>query len=885
MTAKKSIAESISLGELPQTSDFVKQKELTLSCVKRFFDGSWSNFNESDPGITIMEQLVYGLTELGYCNDFPVEDVLSNELGQLEIEDIFLKPDEALMSNTVTDEDLTKVILDQRSDVAGVYIYPEKIELNNGETECYTGRYKVKLATHQDLPVEQRNILLKEVQAILVQQRFIASSFSSIEILRPKKVTLQGEFGIADSSCAFQVMQDIRAAIDSYLLPQVAQSSYETLQDSVIDISTIFDGPRMNNAWLSNVESQMVQCSRIKTSDIAAIISRVEGVTTVGNLTLIAEHKSSNDSEKPCVEILIQASEIPRILLDPKKFIAQRNGIEVEIPEQPSTKSYINNLLQRRSKESEGSLYPALPQGKYRNLGEYYSAQNTFPLQYATGPNGLPAGVSEYRIAQMRQLKGYLTLSDRLIADQFAQLEHIPKLLSFRLSDNNHEIPTYSTGSLESITGIEELLSNDYSNTEQLYTHNRDELRNNILDHLLARHGEWGADIESIIPVIAGLQNDQRTSVIIKSLWLQNTAILGYHRNRGFDYLNAKTLSTPGRYRIADNYAELLLDTGYEIKQVSVLQTIHQLGYSSREALKQAVIHATGLSDLYEILPVLDGNIDSPEFDPFINGKLNVSQLEKNEKIKTQDIDNFSAFELRLNLLTGLCTHYRLVAGVLHSLMNNDDFNCWLNADSISHTPFIQSEESLPKKWNNQAESDLEICVEAENGQHKVYLSQRLLLTLVSKEGEPTISVYQQHSDQLTWLSTQRKGSVFIELMLLLTSSEMTVSDMNSNKLKQTDCYLKTTLLLPSYLAQINSSEFQQSIEKVVNLYLPANVHNTTRFLSFLDMSELLPNFCNWHNGLKHCSTNESIEQNRDDMTTAGRYLLKNILSRSVHGK
>ncbi len=885
MTSGNSIAESITLDELPETSDFLKQKELTLSYVKRFFDGSWSNFNESDPGITIMEQLVYGLTELGYCNDFPVEDVLSNEFGQLETKDIFLKPDEALMTSAVTESDLTKVILDQITEIAGVYLYPEKLQSSDGSIERYTGGFSVKLATHQDLSVENRKVLLKKVQSILAQQRFIGTSFSSIEILRPKIIVLQGEIGIEDSSCAFQIMQDIRTAIDDYLLPELIRYSYADLESSEKDISNIFDGPRLDNGWLCDVAAQMTQCKQVKVADLAAILSHVEGVISIGNLSFTSDDKSSNDSAKQSTEVVMQATEIPRILLDSNKFFAQKNGLKIEIPEQPSTKSYINNLLLRRSKESEASLFPELPQGKFRNLGEYYSVQNTFPLQYATGPNGLPAGASEYRIAQMQQLKGYLTLCDRLLADQFAQLEHIPKLLSFRLSHADNETPAYSTGSLESITGLEDLLSDEHSDTEQLYTHDRDVLRNNILDHLLARHGEWGADIDGITPAIAGLQNDQRTSVIIKSLWLQNTAILGYHRNRGFDYLNANTLSTPGRYRVADNYAELLLDRGCEVEQVSALQSVIHSGYSTRDELKQAVIQASGISDLYEVLPIVDGNKESLEFDPFINGRLDVSKIEKNEKITLQDIDDYSAFEFRLNLLTGLCTHYRLVAGVIHSLINNEDFNYWLTAEAINSTPFIQSEESQPRKWINQQESGLEICVEAQNGQHRVSLSGQLLLTLATEDSEPSIPVYQKHFDQLSWLSNQRKGSVFIELMLLLTSSEMSESDMSLNKLDKADCYLKTKLLLPGYLAQINSPAFQQSIEKVVNLYLPANVYNTTHFLSFSEMSELLPNFCNWHNGIKSCSTNESIENTRDDMITAGGYLLKDLLSRPVHAQ
>jgi hypothetical protein len=37
---------------------------------------TWTNYNYSDPGVTILEQLCYALTELSYRADFRVQDLL-----------------------------------------------------------------------------------------------------------------------------------------------------------------------------------------------------------------------------------------------------------------------------------------------------------------------------------------------------------------------------------------------------------------------------------------------------------------------------------------------------------------------------------------------------------------------------------------------------------------------------------------------------------------------------------------------------------------------------------------------------------------------------------------------------------------------------------------
>jgi hypothetical protein len=50
---------------LPEALNFEALKRLGIDQLKVLAGKVWSNYNESDPGVTILEQLCYALTELG----------------------------------------------------------------------------------------------------------------------------------------------------------------------------------------------------------------------------------------------------------------------------------------------------------------------------------------------------------------------------------------------------------------------------------------------------------------------------------------------------------------------------------------------------------------------------------------------------------------------------------------------------------------------------------------------------------------------------------------------------------------------------------------------------------------------------------------------------
>ena len=66
---------------LPDQYDTKSQRydellEEGIDWVQKFSGNLWTDYNFHDPGITFLEQLCFGITDLGYKTNFPINDIL-----------------------------------------------------------------------------------------------------------------------------------------------------------------------------------------------------------------------------------------------------------------------------------------------------------------------------------------------------------------------------------------------------------------------------------------------------------------------------------------------------------------------------------------------------------------------------------------------------------------------------------------------------------------------------------------------------------------------------------------------------------------------------------------------------------------------------------------
>ena len=64
--------------------DYAAIREEAIGLVQKLSGKIWTDYNAHDPGVTILEQIVFTLTELGYKTGFDVADYLSDASGYID---------------------------------------------------------------------------------------------------------------------------------------------------------------------------------------------------------------------------------------------------------------------------------------------------------------------------------------------------------------------------------------------------------------------------------------------------------------------------------------------------------------------------------------------------------------------------------------------------------------------------------------------------------------------------------------------------------------------------------------------------------------------------------------------------------------------------------
>lgn len=575
---------------LPKSQDFTALKQEGLDYIHATTSSVWTNLNASDPGITILDQLCFALTELGYCNNFPLKDILTRPDGSLHTNDQLYLPDEILSTSPVTINDYRKYIVDA---VDGV---------NNAVILAAGGYYKTYLLI-DPVVTDPKTIDAICMAALysLNKRRNLGELFLKPEALAPVPHKIYGRISVQKQSDVNDILNEIEATISTYIFPKPVQTGYKQVMTNGEDVNTIFDGPLLQKGWL-DAASLAKKRDVVRLTDLVQLVGSVAGVASVSALTF--------DSPMPGVKE-IKSAENEVLFIDVAGSVANgfleiySKGTKVQVSTSPGVPA-LSNITDEPEMNiifaSQPDLHAELPKGKFRDINSYYSIQNTFPEIYGIGPDSLNENAADFKLAQSRQLKGYLLLFDQLLANQFSQLANVESLFSFKNSktgtpSDKQEYyaaqnklqskrrqypvpyrvfsPTYFYQSLYDVPHIRPLLKgfetfnfsvaqlspkelehkswkaykedpyNPYMHGMMQFMEDDETAisrRNDILDHLLARHGESPLMIDTIIEGSKYSGDPMKDKVIFKSLYLQNLGLLSYYRQKAYNFLGATQL-------------------------------------------------------------------------------------------------------------------------------------------------------------------------------------------------------------------------------------------------------------------------------------------------------------------------------------------------------
>ncbi|MEP7110787.1 MAG: hypothetical protein ABI760_22525, partial [Ferruginibacter sp.] len=179
-----------------------------------------------------------------------------------------------------------------------------------------------------------------------------------------------------------------------------------------------------------------------------------------------------------------------------------------------------------------------VPHGNYYNLEAYFAVQDSLPLTYGTGFDGLPESAGNLRKAQSKQLKAYLLFFEQLLVNYLAQLANIKEL--FAVDETVKK--TYFSRFIQpaEIAGLGDLYHGMEATVLQELTETNDIFllrRNRFLDHLLARFAETFNDYALMLYSYTDDKEIADEQLIDNKIdFIRNFPNLSSNRARAFNY-------------------------------------------------------------------------------------------------------------------------------------------------------------------------------------------------------------------------------------------------------------------------------------------------------------------------------------------------------------
>ena len=459
---------------LPVAQDLEALKAEGIVLSQQFSGDVWTDYNEHDPGVTLLENLCYGITEMSYKANLDFEQLFfANGYAETQpnLDDYFLLSQKEIQySHPVTPTDYRKLFLD---------LFDEEVLKNiwvDGKANI-AENYKIYIHSAQDsvkekvlkLYNEYRNFGEQCGEVIILDTNQIQKYIS----IKDAEIEQQIEEVIIESIAQF--LHEIKTYIEPTLRYAKSIKNFKLAGE---EINELLQGPLPNKKFIHPNDLDSTSLERMQEQiDIAAYID--QNANRWNNLIWI-ESFDNRDSLQ-LARLNLQEKNI--VIFDENSFL---DGLE------ESLKSKILEVYQRKTIKPllngkvEWEMYQPKSGFLKKDLEDYYSIQYTFPQNYNLGLGDLSM-LNEAQQSQIKHLQAYLLLFESLLVDFLVKLISFPELL--KINSNSTGIESQFLKILKKIPG--NLIKDDegLKDIYKKYSFNHSK-QIQVREYALARYGE-----------------------------------------------------------------------------------------------------------------------------------------------------------------------------------------------------------------------------------------------------------------------------------------------------------------------------------------------------------------------------------------------------------
>ena len=406
------------------------------------------------------------------------------------------------------------------------------------------------------------NKIVETVRQKAHAHRNLSEDFSDFKVIRQQEVALELALEVGADVATESVLIDMFRRLEGFFNPQVNFYSLEEALEKITYPDEVFEGPLLDHGFILDEElDQLSHRETIYASDLVGIIMkndhRIQAVKGL-KLSNFIKNRPLQQDQEDVLELTAPHLYKPRLSLQKSRIYLHRDQMRWEL-DTNQKKAILQHLSDKREVLEMKTFDLPVPRGERLDIENYFSLQQSLPLTYGIGEDGLPASATTQRKAQARQLKGYLMFFDQLLANQQSQLQHLRELFSFNATGKH---ATYAGQLMDGVPGIAELLldfdprkesweafvanpENAFLKKLQAILEGPEQQLNRkgqILDHLLARFGEkytdsgiYHADHWSAFQEASGHHSQQLLSD--KMHFLRSLPALSSQRSKGLNYL------------------------------------------------------------------------------------------------------------------------------------------------------------------------------------------------------------------------------------------------------------------------------------------------------------------------------------------------------------
>ena len=255
--------------------DYLIEKGIKL--ISQYSGKEWSDYNYHDPGITLLEQICYAITDLAYRTNLPLENLLYNKGSKVDLEkdNMLHPPSKILPSSPLSAKDFRKLIITHTDQIKNAWVLPI-IDNKFG----FQGLYEVAVQCNEEINTTKEESIKSQIRELLMNHRSLGTDFHEIKILSSEMLSIDAKIHIDSFVLGESILAKIYHEIEKMINPKVQFFDEAEMLERNHDLSNLYAGPDQKTGFIE-VDQLTSKTNEIYVSELKELIESIEGVIEI----------------------------------------------------------------------------------------------------------------------------------------------------------------------------------------------------------------------------------------------------------------------------------------------------------------------------------------------------------------------------------------------------------------------------------------------------------------------------------------------------------------------------------------------------------------------------------------------------------------------------